>query len=59
MKLNDAELIGTPTTVVVGRGLTTGTVEVTDRASGGRQDVPLDDAVAHLSAVCGRPVAVL
>jgi len=58
VKLNDAELIGVPTIVVVGRGLANGTFEVTDRASGARTDVPVSDAVAHLSAVCGRPVAV-
>ncbi|GAA1682215.1 proline--tRNA ligase [Fodinicola feengrottensis] len=59
VKLNDAELIGVPTIVVVGRGLATGTVEVTDRASGARTDVELTGAVEHLSAVCGRPVAIL
>jgi prolyl-tRNA synthetase len=58
VKLNDAELIGVPTIVVVGRGLANGTFEVTDRASGARQDVAVGDAVAHLSAVCGRKVAV-
>jgi prolyl-tRNA synthetase len=46
VKFADAELIGVPTIVVVGRGLASGVVEVRDRASGERQDVPVVDAVA-------------
>ncbi len=34
MKFKDAELIGVPTIVVVGRGLADGTIEVKDRRSG-------------------------
>ena len=34
MKFCDAELIGVPTIVVVGRGLADGVVEVKDRATG-------------------------
>jgi prolyl-tRNA synthetase len=41
-----------PTIVVVGRGLADGTIEVKDRRSGERVDVPLADAVGHLVAVC-------
>ena len=37
-----------PTIVVVGRGLAGGVVEVKDRATGERGDVPVDEAVAHL-----------
>ena len=48
VKFNDSELLGVPTIVVVGRGLASGTVEVKDRRTGERIDVPLDDAVAHL-----------
>ncbi|HJU96944.1 MAG TPA: His/Gly/Thr/Pro-type tRNA ligase C-terminal domain-containing protein, partial [Jiangellaceae bacterium] len=48
VKFNDSELLGVPTIVVVGRGLATGTVEVKDRRTGERTDVPLDDAVVHL-----------
>ena len=48
VKFNDSELIGVPTIVVVGRGLADGAIEVKDRASGERVDVPVDDAVAHL-----------
>jgi prolyl-tRNA synthetase len=48
VKFNDSELLGVPTIVVVGRGLASGTVEVKDRRTGERIDVPLDAAVAHL-----------
>ncbi|MEA3186008.1 MAG: prolyl-tRNA synthetase, partial [Ilumatobacteraceae bacterium] len=48
IKFNDAELIGVPTIVVVGRGLVDGVVEVKDRRSGDRRDVPLADVVAEL-----------
>ena len=51
VKFKDAELIGVPTIVVVGRNLADGVVEVRDRASGEREDVPVDDAVAHIAAV--------
>lgn len=48
VKFKDAELIGVPTIVTVGRGLADGNVEVKDRRSGERTDVPLADAAAHL-----------
>jgi prolyl-tRNA synthetase len=51
VKFADAELIGVPTIVVVGRGLKNGVVEVKDRASGERVEVPVDEAVAHLTAL--------
>jgi prolyl-tRNA synthetase len=50
VKFADAELIGVPTIVIVGRGLKDGVVEVRDRASGARADVPVDDAVARILA---------
>jgi prolyl-tRNA synthetase len=46
VKFADAELLGVPTIVVVGRGLVDGLVEVWDRASGERTPVPLGDVVA-------------
>lgn len=52
VKFNDAELLGVPTIVVVGKGLANGTVEVKDRRTGDRTDVPVADAVATLVAVC-------
>ena len=50
VKFNDAELIGVPTIVIVGRGLADGMVEVKDRRTGERVDVPLGEAVAALRA---------
>ncbi len=49
VKFKDSELIGVPTIVVVGRGLADGVVEVKDRRSGDRENVPVADAVSHLS----------
>jgi len=48
VKFNDAELIGVPTTVVVGRRLSEGVVEVRHRATDVREDVPLADVSAKL-----------
>ncbi|MDD7931687.1 proline--tRNA ligase [Actinomycetospora straminea] len=49
VKFADAELLGMPTTLTVGRGLANGVVEVTDRASGERREVPVDDVVAEIA----------
>ncbi|MEX0426413.1 proline--tRNA ligase [Nocardioides sp. DS6] len=49
VKFKDAELIGVPTIVTVGRGLVDGLVEVKDRRSGERSDVPVAEAAAHLA----------
>jgi len=49
VKFKDAELMGVPTIVVVGKGLADGVVEVKDRRTGARSDVPLADVVAHLT----------
>jgi len=49
VKFKDAELIGVPTIVTVGKGLADGNVEVKDRRTGERTDVPVADAVAHLT----------
>ena len=51
VKFKDAELIGVPTIVTVGRGLADGTVEVKDRRSGAREEVPVEAAADHLVAV--------
>ncbi|TYL46007.1 proline--tRNA ligase [Nocardioides sp. BGMRC 2183] len=48
VKFKDAELIGVPTIVTVGRGLAEGQVEVKDRRTGERTDVAVDAAVPHL-----------
>jgi prolyl-tRNA synthetase len=51
VKFKDAELLGVPTIVVVGKGLADGTVELRDRRSGDRDEVPVDEAVARLTAI--------
>jgi prolyl-tRNA synthetase len=51
VKFKDAELIGVPTIVVVGRGLADGTVEVKDRASGEREEVAVDAVVDRVVTV--------
>ncbi len=48
VKFKDAELLGMPIIVVVGRGLADGVVEVQDRRAGERVEVALADVVAHL-----------
>jgi prolyl-tRNA synthetase len=53
VKFADAELIGVPTIVVVGRGLANGVVEVKDRRSGERQEIAVESAVAHLAELTG------
>ena len=50
VKFKDAELLGMPTIVVVGRGLADGVVEVRDRATGERADVPVADVVSSVQA---------
>ncbi len=51
VKFNDADLIGIPTIVIVGKALAEGNVEVKDRRSGDRHTVPAVDAVAELVAL--------
>ncbi len=48
VKFKDAELIGVPTIVVVGKGLADGTIEVKDRATGEREQVPAERVVDHV-----------
>ncbi|NQX33958.1 proline--tRNA ligase [Herbiconiux sp. VKM Ac-2851] len=46
VKFGDAELIGVPRIVIVGRGVAEGVVELWDRATGERTQVALDDVAA-------------
>lgn len=48
VKFKDAELIGVPTIAVVGKGLAEGTIEVKDRRTNTRADIPVADVVDHL-----------
>ncbi|MYX33597.1 MULTISPECIES: proline--tRNA ligase [Streptomycetaceae] len=50
VKFTDAELLGVPTILVVGRGAADGVVEVKDRRSGEREELSVGDAVSRLSA---------
>ena len=54
VKFKDAELIGVPTIVVVGKGLVEGTIEVKDRKSGDRRSIPFATAVDEIAAVVGQ-----
>ncbi|HHW83202.1 MAG TPA: proline--tRNA ligase [Actinomycetales bacterium] len=49
VKFADAELLGMPYMVVVGRGLATGVVELRDRRGGERSEVPVDSAVGRVA----------
>ncbi|WP_138316218.1 proline--tRNA ligase [Rhodoluna limnophila] len=48
VKFGDAELIGVPTIVIVGKGLENGEVDLWDRRSGERRPVKVDLVVAEL-----------
>ena len=48
-KFADADLLGMPTIVVVGKALAQGEVEVKDRRTGERRNVALDAVVAELA----------
>ncbi|MFA9276580.1 MAG: proline--tRNA ligase [Rhodoluna sp.] len=48
VKFGDAELIGVPTIVIVGKGLADGVVELWDRRSNERTSVPVADVLTHL-----------
>jgi prolyl-tRNA synthetase len=50
VKFGDAELIGVPQIVIVGRGAADGQVELWDRRTGDRDVVPVDEAFARLAA---------
>ena len=50
VKFTDAEMLGMPLAVVVGRGLADGLVELRERASGERAEVGVADAVAEVVA---------
>jgi prolyl-tRNA synthetase len=51
VKFTDAEILGVPTAVVVGRGLADGLIEVRDRATGERSELAAADAADQLIAL--------
>ncbi|MFF3439036.1 proline--tRNA ligase [Streptosporangium sp. NPDC002721] len=52
VKFKDAELLGMPTILIVGRGLTQGVGELRDRATGTKEEIPLAEAVERVVAAC-------
>ncbi|GAA0399543.1 proline--tRNA ligase [Acrocarpospora corrugata] len=50
VKFKDSELLGLPTVLIVGRGVSQGVVELRDRAAGSKDEIPLDEAVARVLA---------
>jgi prolyl-tRNA synthetase len=48
VKFGDAELVGVPTILAVGRGLVDGVVEIKDRRSGDAENVAVDKAVDYV-----------
>ncbi|SDP42057.1 prolyl-tRNA synthetase [Nakamurella panacisegetis] len=53
VKFTDAELIGVPTILVVGRGVATGVLELKDRRTGTSQEIAVDQAVDTITALVG------
>ena len=50
MKFKDAELLGVPWIVVIGRGWADGVVELRNRFSGETREVPVDAAAMQIAA---------
>lgn len=53
VKFTDAELLGMPVAVVIGRGLANGLVEIRNRRTGEKREVPVADAVAAVRELVG------
>jgi len=51
VKFKDAELLGVPTIVIVGKGLAEGNVEVKDRRTDERQSIPVGTAAETIVAL--------
>ncbi|MET9069081.1 proline--tRNA ligase [Streptosporangium sandarakinum] len=52
VKFKDAELLGMPTILIVGRGLAQGVVELRDRATGAKEEIPVAEAADRVEAAC-------
>jgi len=55
VKFADSEILGMPTIVVVGRGLSSGVIELRDRRSGKQTEVAVEDALAEILAAVHGP----
>ncbi|MEY3156138.1 MAG: hypothetical protein RL257_158, partial [Actinomycetota bacterium] len=53
VKFKDAELIGNPYIVIVGKGLQDGKVELRIRKSGEKSELPVGDLISHLTKLIG------
>jgi prolyl-tRNA synthetase len=53
IKFKDADLIGVPTILIIGKGLLGGTVEIRDRRSGDTEEVPVGEVVKRLTVLVG------
>lgn len=51
VKFKDAELLGIPTIVIVGKSLVDGTIEVRDRHTGSQDNIAVNDVVSHVTAL--------
>ncbi|MBO3746577.1 proline--tRNA ligase [Streptosporangiaceae bacterium NEAU-GS5] len=50
VKFKDSELLGIPTVLIVGRGLSQGLAELRDRVGGAREEIPLAEAASRVLA---------
>jgi prolyl-tRNA synthetase len=57
VKFKDAELVGVPWIVVVGRGWAEGTVELRNRFTGENREIAVDDAAVEISAAISAALA--
>jgi prolyl-tRNA synthetase len=55
VKFADSEIMGMPTIVVVGRGLSNGVIELRDRSSGEQVEVAVEDALGQILAAVHGP----
>ena len=51
VKFRDAELVGNPVIVIVGKSLADDKIEVRDRKSGSKVEIPTNDAISHLVGI--------
>lgn len=52
VKFKDAELLGMPTILIIGRGLAQGVVELRDRVTGVKEEIPIGEAADRVVAAC-------
>jgi prolyl-tRNA synthetase len=60
VKFSDAELVGIPFRITIGkRGLASNTAELTDRATGETETVPLDEIAKHVREAVAHALAAI